>query len=126
MTALIGNECQMHLIWVRFNAQSKYQFMIIEFYTSDGAIGESIINYARDGILKLHKEYKNISRADVSFRQKKRQSGIERICEISLFMAGNTITAKGICKGFDHACAKAVDALHQNLILNLKQKVHSL
>ncbi|HWI90066.1 MAG TPA: HPF/RaiA family ribosome-associated protein [Flavisolibacter sp.] len=100
--------------------------MIIEFYAPDGAISESIINYARNGILKLHKEHKNISRADVSFRQKKRQSGLERICEINLFIAGNTITAKGICKNFDHACSKAIDALHENLVLSLKQKMHLL
>lgn len=100
--------------------------MIIEFYTPDGSIGESIIPYVRDEILKLHKQHKNISRADISFRQKKRQSGLEKICEISLFIAGSTVTAKGICKNYDHASQKAIAALNENLALSLKQKAHAL
>ena len=99
--------------------------MIIEFYTPDGGVQEPTIKFVRDEILKLHKQYKNISRADVSFRNRITQKNSEKTCEISLFMAGNTITAKAICKSFDNASKKAVAGINENVNLNLKEKVHS-
>lgn len=100
--------------------------MIIEFYTPCSDINESTICYVRDEMMKLHKQYKTISRAGISFKQKRKQSGPEKICEISLFIAGNSINAKGICKSFDHACKKAVAILNDNIVSGFKQKVHSL
>lgn len=100
--------------------------MIIEFYMPDSGVNDAIVIFIRDEIMKLHKQYKNISRADISFSQKNRRSGLERICEISLFISGNTVTAKAICKNFDHACRKAVTTLNENVLLSLRQKVHAL
>lgn len=100
--------------------------MIIEFYMPDKTVNDATLVYVRDEIMKLHKQYKNISRADISFRQKNRQAGSEKMCEISLFISGNTVTAKGICKNFDHASEKAVSVLTENLVSSLKQKIHAL
>lgn len=100
--------------------------MIIEFYTPDGGVNEAIITYVRDEIIKLHKQQKGISRADISFRQKIRNTSKEKMCEISLFIAGNSINAKGICKNFDHASRKAIVALNENVVASFKQKVHAL
>lgn len=100
--------------------------MIIEFYMPDRGVNDATVVYVRDEIMKLHKQHKNISRADISFRQKIRRASSEQICEISLFISGSTVTAKGICKNFDHACKKAVTTLNENLILSLRQKVHAL
>lgn len=100
--------------------------MIIEFYIPDGGVNEIIIEYVRDEIIKLHKQYKGISRADISFRQKIRSASKEKMCEISLFIAGSSINAKGICKNFDHASKKAIAALNENVFTSFKQKVHAL
>lgn len=92
----------------------------------DSGINDAIVVYVRDEIMRLHKQHKNISRADISFSQKNRLAGLEKICEISLFISGNTVNAKAICKNFDHACKKAITTLNENLILSLRQKVHAL
>lgn len=100
--------------------------MIIEFYTPDTGVDNSIITYVRDEIIKLHKQHGTISRADISFRQKTRHSSLERMCEISLFIAGSSVNAKGVCKNFDHASRKAIAVLNENLIASFRQKVHAL
>jgi ribosome-associated translation inhibitor RaiA len=100
--------------------------MIIEFYTPGTAVGESIITYVRDEILKRHKQHKSISRAYIAFSQKKGPSGEEKMCTISLFIAGKTINAKNTCKNFDHASRKAIAALNENIISELKQTVYSV
>lgn len=100
--------------------------MNIEFYTSDAVIADAIISYIRDEIMRLHRQYKLISRCDVSFRLKKKPAGSEKVCEISMFIAGNTINAKCISKSFDNASKKAVAALEENLVASVKHKTHSL
>lgn len=100
--------------------------MIIEFFTPDGGVNELIIKYVRDEIIKLHRQHKGISRADISFRQKTRKTGKEKMCEISLFVAGNTIHAKGTCKHFDRACQKAIASLNENVIASFRYKVQAL
>lgn len=100
--------------------------MKVEFYSSDNAVTETVITYIRDEIMKLHKQYNNISRADISFKQKKRQTGSEKMCEISLFIAGSSVDAKGICKSFDHASKKAIALLNENVQASFRQKVHDL
>lgn len=100
--------------------------MIIEFYTPDGGVDEPIITYVRDEIIKLHKQHTGISRADISFRQRVRNTSKEKMCEISLFIAGSSIHAKSVCKNFDHASRKAIATLHENVVSSCKQKVHAL
>ena len=100
--------------------------MIIEFYTSGAEISAAVLAQLRDEIIELHRRYERISRANISFRQKTKSSNAEKICEISLFMAGNTIVAKGSCKNFDHACQKAMALLNETIADAVKHKLHLL
>lgn len=100
--------------------------MIIGFYTSGAAISTAVLAELRDEIVALHKRYKRISRANISFRQKTTSSKAEKICEIRLFMAGSTIVAKGSCKSFEHASQKAMALLNENIAETAKQKLHLL
>lgn len=100
--------------------------MIIEFYTSGAEISAAVLAQLRDEIIELHKRYERISRVNISFRQKTKSSSAEKICDIRLFMAGNTIVAKGSCKHFDHASQKAMALLNENIAETLKQKLHLL
>lgn len=96
--------------------------MIIEFYTPDSGISETTITSIRDAIVKLHREHKGISRAEVSFKQRMRQKSLEKTCEIDLFISGNSIIAKATSKNFEHAAKKAIDDLNETVALNLKTK----
>jgi hypothetical protein len=96
--------------------------MIIEFYTPGKGISELTITSIRDTIIKLHREHKEISRAEVSFMQRIRQTTVEKTCEIDLFISGNFITAKASSKNFDHAAKKAIADLNEIVALSLKTK----
>jgi ribosome-associated translation inhibitor RaiA len=96
--------------------------MIIEFYTPDKGISELTITSIRDTIVKLHREHKEISRAEVSFIQRMRQTTIEKTCEIDLFVSGNSITAKATSKNFDNAAKKVIADLNETVALSLKTK----
>lgn len=96
--------------------------MIIEFYIPDKGISELTIASIRDTIVKLHREHKEISRAEVSFKQRLRQTTPEKTCEIDLFISGNSIIAKATGKNFDYAAKKAIANLKETVVLNFKTK----
>jgi hypothetical protein len=86
--------------------------MFIEFYTPDKQVKEWIITYVRDAVLKLHKQYKEISRAEVCFKERMKQIALEKICEINLCIYKDSVAITGTGKSFDGAARKAVEELN--------------
>lgn len=94
--------------------------MVIEFYTPEGLVKEWIISYARDAVMKLHKQYQEISRAEISFRQRMKEIHSEKICEIKLFIFSDTILTSGSGNSFDHAVRKAVAEVNKMMASKFK------
>jgi hypothetical protein len=94
--------------------------MFIEFYTPDKQVKEWIITYVRDAVLKLHKQHKEISRAEVCFKERKEQIALEKICEINLSIYKDSVTITGTGKSFDSASRKAVEELNNIGALHTK------
>jgi hypothetical protein len=95
--------------------------MVIEFYSPDKKVKGWIITLMRDEIMKLHHRYKEISRAEVYFREKKEARTPEMLCEINLSIYKDSIRVTGTGKNFDQAAKKAVSEMKDIIALNFNR-----
>jgi hypothetical protein len=85
--------------------------MVIEFYTPEGEVKEWIISFVRDAVMRLYRQHKEISRAEVCFRERQKTIHVEKICEIELFILNDKLLITGSGTNFDHAARKAIEEL---------------
>ena len=85
--------------------------MNIEFYTPSKQVKEPLVAEVRDAILNLHKQHPTISKAGVSFQQRRKIVTTERTCEIRFFVSGNMNIISGSADTFDKAVKKAIEKL---------------
>lgn len=94
--------------------------MVIEFYTPGKAVKEWIIRYLKEAITKLHGQRKEISRAEVYFKERMKEIHSEKICEIKLSIFSDSVMVTGAGKNFDQAARKAIKELNATIALNFK------
>jgi hypothetical protein len=94
--------------------------MNIEFYTPCKEVKESLITYVRDAILQLHKQHKELSKAEISFKEKRKIVATQKVCEISLspFKDGFIITAAA--DNYEKAGRKAIQQLQDAIATRFK------
>jgi hypothetical protein len=94
--------------------------MVIEFYTPGKKVKEWLINDIKDTILKQHKKHKEISGAEVCFKERMKQMVSEKICEINLSIFKDSIMITGTGKNFDIATRKALEKMNDTMALTFK------
>ena len=107
-------------------ASSKENNMNIEFYTPSKQVNESLVTAARDAILHLHKQHPTISKAGVSFQQRRKVVTTERICEIRFFVEGKMNIISGSSDTFDKATRKAIEKLDDAIAAYFKAHPEAL
>ena len=85
--------------------------MNIEFYIPSKQVKEPLVAAVRDAILNIHKQHPTISKAGVSFQQRKKIVTTERTCEIRFFVSGKMNIISGSSDTFDKAVRKAIEKL---------------
>jgi len=94
--------------------------MNIEFYTPSKLVGEPLIANVRDAILNLHKLHPRLSRAGVSFQQRRKIVTTEKICEIRFFISDKVNMVSGSSDTFDKAVRKAIQKLEEGIAVYFK------
>ncbi|MGZ3844893.1 MAG: hypothetical protein ACXVBH_02495 [Flavisolibacter sp.] len=94
--------------------------MNIEFYTPSKLVNELLVASVRDAILHLHKQHSTISKAGVSFRQRRKIVTTERICEIRFFISGKMNIISASADTFEKAVRKAIDKLEDAIAAHFK------
>ena len=85
--------------------------MNIEFYIPSKQVKEPLVAAVRDAILNIHKQHPTISKAGVSFQQRKKIVTTERTCEIRFFVSGKMNIISGSSDTFRKAIEKLDDAI---------------
>ena len=94
--------------------------MNIEFYTPSNQVKEPLVAAVRDAILNIHKQHPTISKAGVSFQQRRKVVTTERICEIRFFVLGKLNIISGSSDTFDKAVRKAIEKLEDAIAVYFK------
>jgi ribosome-associated translation inhibitor RaiA len=94
--------------------------MNIEFYTPSGQVCEPLVATVRKAITLQHKLHSEISKAEVSFEQRKKIVSIEKICEIRFVISGLVILVTGTADSYDKAVPKAIQKLEEAITLYFK------
>lgn len=105
--------------------------MNIEFYTPSKQVKEPLVSAVRDAILNIHKQHPTISKAGVSFQQRRKIVTTERTCEIRFFVSGKMNMISGSSDTFDKAVKKAIEKLDDAIATISRRiprllKLHSL
>lgn len=96
--------------------------MNIEFHAPVKEIKEWVIDNVRDELMKLHQEHKEISRAEVYFKERMNGLISEKTCEIDLSIFADSIKVRHTANNFDEAAREALIKLNETLDLHLKEK----
>jgi hypothetical protein len=94
--------------------------MNIEFYTPSRQVGEPLIATIRKAIMHQHRLHQEISRAEVSFEQRKKIVTTEKICEIRFVISGMVNIVTGTAERYDKAVPKALVKLEDAIALYYK------
>jgi hypothetical protein len=98
----------------------KGRHMNIEFYTPSGQVSESLVAAVRKAIMLQHKLHSKISKAEISFKQRKKIVSIEKICEIRFVISGLVNIVTGTADSYDKAVPKAIQKLEEAITLYFK------
>ena len=94
--------------------------MNIEFHVPNNEVKEWIIHHLKEELVLLHRDYREVSRAEVYFSD--RMSGLipEKICEVDLSVFGDSIKIKRIADSFDQAAREVIKEMQEKLQQHLK------
>jgi cell division protein FtsB len=84
--------------------------MNIEFHMPHGRVAEKVVKTVRDNLIKLYHSYKNISRAEVYFKEQGRTDR-NKFCEIDLTIFGSSLSVQRSAPSFQQATAKTLKAV---------------
>jgi len=99
--------------------------MNIEVYTPTKEVKEWIVSYVKNAIIALHDQHKEISRAEISFKDRNNEERPDKVCEIELSIFQNQITVSGLGNNFDEAAKKAVADLNVLISESFKTNAES-
>ncbi len=104
----ITTYCQLQCcyIWTLTNLE----LMNIEFHMPHGRVTEKIVKSVRDNLIKMYRSYKNISRAEVYFKEQGRTER-NKFCEIDLTIYGSSVSVQRSAVSFQQATAKTLKAI---------------
>jgi hypothetical protein len=94
--------------------------MNIEFYTPSKGVSDSLVAFIRDTILQLHKQHNELSKAEVSFKEKKKIVTTQKICEINLPLFKNSISVIAAADNYEKAGRKAIRQLYDAIAARFK------
>ena len=100
--------------------------MIIEFYTPSREISEPLVASVRNAIMHQHKLHSEVSKAEVSFTQRKKIVTTEKICEIRFVISGRVNIVTGTGDRYDKAVPKALQKLDDAIDLYFKNQPASI
>jgi len=116
-----SSHAQMNLKEIIYRS-NKNIFMNIEFHVPHHEVKEWIINYMKEELIHLHKDYKEIGRAEVFFSERMNDLIPEKICEVDLSAFSDSIKIKRIANSFDQAAREVIKELHEKLEQHLKMQ----
>ena len=90
--------------------------MKIEFHTPEGQIKKWVLEFLRFNLIDFYHSYKNISRAEVYFREDEGQEN--KICEIQLSIFGDSLFFRQHAATYEHAA--------QEVLYTMREKVYEL
>lgn len=96
--------------------------MNIEIHAPHGQVKEWVIEYTRDQLLKLHKQDKEISRAQVYFREPAEENNGGKICEIQLTIPGGDLFIHRQAENFEKAVRNVLEEITEMVIQQLKMQ----
>lgn len=94
--------------------------MNIEFHEPHDEVKEWIINYMKEELMHVHRDYKEVGRAEVYFSERMNDLIPEKICEVDISAFGDSIKIKRIANSFDQAAREVIKELHEKLEEHLK------
>lgn len=89
--------------------------MNIEFYNPSGEVKEWIIDYIKDKLMELHHRDKEISRAQVYFKQQTTAENDNKICEIDLTIYGDSLFVHQKATSYEQAARGAITELSEKV-----------
>jgi hypothetical protein len=92
--------------------------MFIEFYTPERQVREWVINYTRERLAELNKHNKQISRAEVYFRDQ----GTNKVCEIDLTIYGDSLLVQCSADDYDKAARETLKEVEAKIKEQVKIK----
>jgi hypothetical protein len=94
--------------------------MNIEFYTPSREVSEPLVATVRNAIMHQHKLHNEVSKAEVSFAQRRKIVTTEKICEIRFVISGRVNIVTGTADRYDKAAPKALQKLEDAITLYFK------
>ena len=95
--------------------------MNIEFQSGHNTVNEWLISYLTDKLMEFHHRYKNISRAQICFRE---QSGVpdDKVCEIDLTIYEGSIFVHRNAASFEQAVQEVLTILAEKIEERVKSQ----
>ena len=94
--------------------------MNIEFHTPHHEVKEWIIHYMKEELMHVHRDFKEVSRAEVYFSERINDLIPEKICEVDLSIFGDSIKIKRIAASFDQAARETITEVREKLEQHVK------
>ena len=96
--------------------------MNIEFYAPESQVKERLLRHVRFSLIDLYHAYKNISRAEVYFREEQYKQQNDKVCEIHLDIFGDSIFVHERSESYEEAAEQVLSTLGRKIDDMLKKK----
>ncbi len=89
--------------------------MNIEFHAPEGQVKERILRNLRFSLIDLYHSYKNMSRAEVYFREETKKDRLNKVCEIHLVIFGDSFFIHQSSSSYEQSAELALAALKDRI-----------
>ena len=96
--------------------------MTIEFHFPQGKIEEHVLDFVKKYLVKFHQKDREISRAEVYFKEQATKPGTQKICEIDLTIYGDSIFVRRLAETFEEAARQAIETLSEDVAVQIKSQ----
>ena len=96
--------------------------MTIEFHFPQGKVEEHVLDFVKKNLVEFHQKDKEISRAEVYFKEQPTKPGTQKICEIDLTIYGDSLFVRRLAATFREAAKQAVETLAKEVALQIKSQ----
>jgi hypothetical protein len=96
--------------------------MTIEFHFPQGKIQEPVLDFIKKNLVRFHHMDKEISRAEVYFKEQATEPLTQKICEIDLTIYGDSIFVRRLAGTFEEAARQAIETLSKDVALQIKSQ----
>ena len=96
--------------------------MTVEFHLPQEKIKEWVIDFVKDKLIEFHHQDKEISRAEVYFKEHATEPDGDKVCEIDLTIYGSSFFVHRNAKTFDQASREAIKMLTEEIQAQIKNR----